>query len=156
MNARGAGADARQVCSFVVDGVLLGVDVTEVQEVIRHQEMTPVPLSSPVISGLINLRGHIVSALDLRHRLGLAPRGPDDAPMNVVVRAGNGVISLLVDEIGDVLDVDAFAYEPSPPTLPSGLRGFVRGVYKLEQQLLLLLDTPLATRVAAHRTANQE
>lgn len=151
MKGSHASVPTRQVCTFTLDGLLLGVDVTQVQEVIRYQEMTPVPLSSPVIRGLINLRGHIVSALDLRLQLDLAPRPHDELPMNVVVHAGSGLVSLLVDEIGDVVDVDASSYEAPPATLDPRLRELIRGVYKLEPQLLLLLDTQLVTRVEAHR-----
>ena len=90
----------------------------QVQEVIRYQAMTRVPLAPTVVSGLINLRGQIVTAIDLRRRLGLA--GPADEglhPMNVVVRTDDGAVSLLVDEIGDVVEVTDDAFEPPPETL---------------------------------------
>lgn len=143
--------DARQLCTFVVDGLVLGIDVTRVQEVIRHQEMTPVPLAPGVVGGLINLRGQIVTALDMRTRLGVAPRESEDLPMNVVVRHEEGVVSLLVDEIGDVVDVDDASFEPPPETLAPQSKALVQGVYKLERQLLLLLNTELAIQVANRR-----
>src|SRR4051812_30912575 len=110
-------SDDRQFCTFVVDGLYLGVDVLKVQEVIRYQELTRVPLVSDVIRGLINLRGQIVTAVDLRRRMGLAARPADRLPMNVVVRAGEGVVSLLVDEIGEVVNVGRDAFERPPETL---------------------------------------
>ncbi len=138
---------ARQLCTFLLDGLLFGVDVTRVQEVIRHQEMTPVPLAPTVVAGLINLRGQIVTALDMRQKLNMPPRPADQLPMNVVVRQDEGVVSLLVDEIGDVVDVDDASVEPPPETLPVDAKAMISSVYKLEEQLLLLLNTKLATRV---------
>jgi purine-binding chemotaxis protein CheW len=93
-----------------VADLFFGVDVLRVQEVLRFQQMTRVPQAPEVIEGLINLRGQIVTAIDMRRRLRLPPRAGDQTPMNMVVRTEDGAVSLLVDEIGDVLDVDA------PPT----------------------------------------
>ena len=93
--------DPQQYCTFLVDGHYFGLDVRKVQEIIRYQEMTSVPLASPVVRGLINLRGQIVTAIDLRRRLDLTERPEGTLPMNVVVRTEEGVVSLLVDEIGD-------------------------------------------------------
>ena len=143
-------ADAKQLCTFFVDGHLFGVDVTQVQEVIRYQEMTPVPLAPAVVHGLINLRGQIVAAIDLRRRLGLSPRKAEELPMNVVARHEEGAVSLLVDEIGDVVEVNESSFEPPPETLSASSKALIHGVYKLEQQLLLLLNTELAVRIDAH------
>jgi purine-binding chemotaxis protein CheW len=131
----------RQFCSFYLDGLFFGIEVEKVQEVIRHQEQTPVPLAPRVIGGLINLRGQIVTAIDLRRRLELSDRGNDDKAMNVVVRTDDGVVSLLVDEIGDVVEVEAQGFEPPPDTLRASVRGTIRGAFKLKDRLLLLLDT---------------
>jgi purine-binding chemotaxis protein CheW len=139
----------RQLCTFVLDRLLFGVDVVRVQEVIRYQEMTRVPLASPVIRGLINLRGQIVTALDMRARFEFPPRGPAELPMNVVLRSDEGSISLLVDEIGDVVEVDEETFEGPPETISSLGRELIAGVYKLENKLLLLLDTDRAIRVDA-------
>jgi len=131
----------RQLCTFFVQDLFLGVDVRDVQEVFRYQEMTPVPRASPMVRGLINLRGQIVVAVDLRQRLRLPPRDPDRRPMNVVVRTDDGPISLLVDEIGDVVEVDAATFEPAPATVEGATRDVVIGVHKFHGQLLMLLDT---------------
>ncbi len=138
-------SQTRQLCTFQLDDLLFGIDVTNVQEVIRYQEMTAVPLSSSVVRGLINLRGQIVTAVDMRARLGLADRLPGDLPMNVVVRTSDGIVSLLVDEIGDVLEVDESAYERAPETIGAAYRELVPGVYKLDTHLLLLLDAERIT-----------
>ncbi len=132
---------SKQFCTFYVDGLFFGVEVLRVQEVIRFQDMTRVPLASNVVTGLINLRGQIVTAIDLRRRLALRERAPDKLPMNVVVRTDDGAVSLLVDEIGDVLEVDERTYERPPETLTGVARQLVRGVYKLKGQLLLIIDT---------------
>jgi len=134
-------SQATQLCTFYVEGLLLGVEVEKVQEVIRYQEMTPVPLATPVIGGLINLRGQIVTAVDLRRRLGLSARAEGRMPMNVVIRTDDGAMSLLVDEIGDVVEIEEASFEAAPDTLAEDARELIRGVYKVKHQLLLLLDT---------------
>jgi purine-binding chemotaxis protein CheW len=139
-----------QFCTFYLEGLYFGIEVTRVQEVIRYQEMTPVPLAPPVISGLINLRGQIVTAIDLRRRLELPTRPQGRLPMNVVVRAEDGAVSLLVDEIGDVLEVPGDAFEQVPETLSGVARSLIRGAYKLPDRLLLVLDTDRAVNVNAH------
>jgi purine-binding chemotaxis protein CheW len=118
----------------------MGVDVLNVQEVIRYQEMTRVPKAPPVIRGLINLRGQIVTALDLRERLGLPPRPSDQLPINVVIRRDGNSVSLLVDEIGDVIEAPMDALEPPPENLKGPARDLVRAVCKLQDRLLLALD----------------
>jgi purine-binding chemotaxis protein CheW len=137
-------ANAQQFCTFYVDGQFFGVPVQQVQEVIRYQEMTRVPLVHRVIRGLINLRGQIVVAIDLRRRLNAPDRPEDQLPMNVVVRTADGAVSLLVDEIGDVLEVQEETFERPPETLQSVSRELVLGVHKLPNQLLLILDTEKA------------
>lgn len=142
-------AGKKQFSTFVVDRLLFGVEVEKVQEVIRYQAMTRVPLAPPVVKGLINLRGQIVTAVDLRGRLGLPPRATSDLPMNVVIRHDDGAVSLLVDEIGDVLEVEEEAFELPPGTLAGEMRELVRGVYKLKGSLLISLDTDKVLSLAA-------
>jgi purine-binding chemotaxis protein CheW len=143
-------AETRQLCTFLIDGMLFGVDVMNVQEVIRYQEMTVVPLASANVRGLINLRGQIVTAIEMRARLGLEARRDDALPMNVVTTTADGVVSLLVDEIGDVLEVEERTFERAPETMGAAFRELVPGVFKLEGRLLLLLD---AERVATFGAA---
>jgi purine-binding chemotaxis protein CheW len=132
---------AAQYCTFSVAGRFFGIDVLNVQEVLRFQEVTPVPLAPAVIEGLINLRGQIVTAIDMRRRLGLPPRQPGARPMNIVVRTQENSACLQVDEIGDVLDVEPGAFELPPGNLAPEARELVRGVYKLKDRLLLVLNT---------------
>jgi purine-binding chemotaxis protein CheW len=131
----------RQYSTFTACGMYLGIEVLQVQEVLRYLEMTRIPSAPDVIQGLINLRGQIVTAVDMRARLGLPKRGEDETPMNMVVRSDDGAVSLLVDEIGDVVEVSADSYEPAPDNLPREQRELIEGVYKLEGRLLLVLDT---------------
>jgi purine-binding chemotaxis protein CheW len=133
--------DEQQFCTFHLGGHYLGVEVVRVQEVVRHQEMTRVPLAPPAVRGLINLRGQIVTAIDLRRRLDLPDRPDTDRPVNVVVQTDDGAVSLLVDEIGDVLHVPGAAFEGPPDTLRGPARELIRGAYKLDGRLLLVLDT---------------
>jgi purine-binding chemotaxis protein CheW len=129
----------QQFCTFFLDDLFFGVEVEKVQEVLRYQEMTRVPLAPPAVRGLINLRGQIVTAIDLRCRLDLTEhRGAQ--PMNVVVQGDDGATSLLVDQIGDVCEVEEEAFEPRPQTLQGVARQLIRGTYKLKDQLLLVLD----------------
>lgn len=133
--------DNRQFATFFLNGLFFGIEVLKVQEVIRYQEMTRVPLAPRMIEGLINLRGQIVTAIDLRRRLELPPRAEGQLPMNVVVRTDDGAVSLLVDEIGDVVEIQDDIYERPPETLNGVARDLIRGVYKLKERLLLILDT---------------
>jgi purine-binding chemotaxis protein CheW len=134
-------ATTRQFCTFHLEQHMFGIDVLDVQEIIRQQHVTRVPLASPVICGLINLRGQIVSILDLRLRLGLPMRSHDKPSINVVVRTPTGAIGLLVDEVGDMMLFPENSFEPPPETLRGPVRSLMHGVYKLKSQLLLVLDT---------------
>ena len=142
--------DSKQFCTFFLNGLFFGVEVLKVQEVIRYQTMTPVPLASRKIQGLINLRGQIVTAIDLRNRLDLSPRTGEELPMNVVVRTDEGAVSLLVDEIGDVVEIQDDIFERPPETLRGVARELVTGVYKLKERLLLILDTEKTVNLTAN------
>ena len=130
-----------QLCTFFLDSQMFGIDVQNVQEVIRYQQMTDIPLAPDAVCGLINLRGQIVTAIDLRKRLGLPCRPEGQLPMNVVVRSDDGAVSLLVDQIGDVQESDQDNFESPPETLRGATRQLIRGAYKMQDRLLLILDT---------------
>jgi purine-binding chemotaxis protein CheW len=129
-----------QYATFKVGENTFGVDVRVVQEVLRPHPITRVPLAPAAIAGLINLRGQVVTAVDMRQRLGLPPNDGERESMNVVARLGDGVVSLLVDSIGDVIEVDDADFEAPPETLTGPSRGLVLGAYKLDSTLLLALD----------------
>lgn len=127
-----------QYVTFTLDGTLFGIDVLRVQEALRSHTHTRVPLAPADVAGLVNLRGQVVLTIDLRTRLGVA-RGSDD-PMMVVVQVDGEAISLLVDEIGDVVDAGPDSFETPPDTLDPALRSLIRGAHKLDGRLLLVLD----------------
>jgi purine-binding chemotaxis protein CheW len=136
-----------QFCTFYLDKLLFGVELKGVQEVIRSLDMTRVPLGPAVVSGLINLRGQIVTAVDLRKRLELEPRPAGTLAMNVVVRSEDGAVSLLVDEIGDVVEVEETTFEPPPETLRGTVRTMILGVHKLNDRLMHVLDIEKACQM---------
>jgi purine-binding chemotaxis protein CheW len=136
-----------QFCTFSLGQLLFGVDLQTVQEVIRELPMTPVPLAPAVVAGIMNLRGQLVTALDLRQQLEMAPLQGGVTPMNVVVRSQDGAVSLLVDQIGDVVEVDEASFERTPETLQGKIRTMILGVHKLDTRLLHVLDVEKACQV---------
>lgn len=133
----------RQFCTFYLGDQYFGLDVLKVQEIIPQQPLTPVPLAHPMVLGLINLRGQIVTAISLRERLELPPGPEDGEPLNVVVQTPDGAVCLLVDEIGDVLEVTEQQFERPPDTLQGVARDLIQGAYKLDGRLLVILDPEL-------------
>lgn len=129
----------RQYTTFHVAGQFFGVDVVHVQEVLRFAGCTRLPLAPPAVRGLINLRGQVITAVDLRIRLGLAVPEDDD-PVTVVIRVDEDVVSLLVDAIDEVLELPDEQFEPPPETLQGPGRELVTGACPLEGRLLLALD----------------
>jgi purine-binding chemotaxis protein CheW len=137
-------ATSGQLATFRLDGDLYGVEVEHVQEVLRSQGLTRVPLAPPAVAGLINLRGQVVTAIELRERLGRPARPAGTDAVVIVVRLHGEAVSLLVDSIADVVDVDATDFEAPPDTLDGQARELIRGAYKLDGQLLLALDVQKA------------
>src|SRR5262245_39809431 len=121
-------AQRRQFCTFFLDGLRFGVDVQKVQEVVPYQEMTRVPLAPPTVRGLLNLRGQIVTGIDLRRRLDLPDTSPGHRPMNVVLRGEDSPVSFLVDDVGEVIEADADGWERPPDTLQGRVRELIREV----------------------------
>lgn len=135
------------MCTFDVDNLFIGIEVSRIQEILRAQPITPVPLAAPVIRGLMSLRGQIVPVMDLRQRLGVRTADPNLEQFNVLIRTADGPVSLLVDRVGDVLEVDVDSFEPAPDTLNAAYRLLIRGAYKLEKRLLLALDPTNAVTI---------
>jgi purine-binding chemotaxis protein CheW len=134
-----------QYATFEVDDQLFGVPVAIVQEVLSFSEYTPVPLAPKAVGGLFNLRGQVIAAVDLRVQLGLPARDLDGPAMNVIVRTEDESVSLLVDRIGEVVDLHEDAFEPPPDTLHGPTRELINGAFKLDGRLMLALDTARAT-----------
>ena len=139
--------------TFCLDRQWMGVPVVLIQEVLSGQKISPVPLSPPEVEGFLNLRGQIVTAVDLRAVLGL-PKRPDGAPfMNVVVQQEDEFFSLIVDEVGDVLEVGEGAVEPTPKTLDPVWKNCSRGVVRMEAGLMVVLDVDTLLGVGAAKVA---
>jgi purine-binding chemotaxis protein CheW len=133
-----------QLATFTLDGHTLGIAVEQVQEVLRDQTRTRVPLAPAQVAGLVNLRGQVLTAIDLRVPLGMRPRDETVEPMVVVVQVDGEPVSLLVDSIGDVVEVDQRDFEPAPDTLTDSTRDLILGAYKLPDRLVLALDADRA------------
>jgi len=144
----------KQFCTFYLGDLMLGVDVLEVQEVILYQDMTQVPLAHDSIKGLINLRGQIVTAIDLRDRLNLPPADSGLEQKNIVIQSGDEAVSLLVDEIGDVIEPSEDEFEPPPATIPEAVKDMVDGVYKLEKHLLLILNSERTISISSDTSSD--
>jgi len=142
-SARRRGAEPDMTVSYVTfhlgDG-LYGIEVLRVQEVLTEQRLTAVPLAPPEVAGLVNLRGQVVTAVDLRRRLGLPPREEGSRSTDLVVRVGDEVVALLVDGIGDVVEVAEGDLEPPPDTLTGPLADLITGACQLPDRLLMPLD----------------
>lgn len=138
--------------SFRVAGQLLGIPVQMVQEVLTEQRITRVPLAPPEVAGFLNLRGQIVTAVDLRARLALPPREPGAPVMNVVVKDQDELFSLLVDEVGEVVRVTNDLFEDPPPTLDARWRDSCEGVYRLTEGLLIAVNVPALLNIAKTTT----
>tara|TARA_B110000305_G_C18949512_1_gene407652 strand:- start:40 stop:474 length:435 start_codon:yes stop_codon:yes gene_type:complete len=140
----------KQCCTFYVNGLFFGVDVLKVQEVIKSQAMTSIPLSPEEINGLINLRGEIVTAIDMRTLLKSHKKGDSsEDPMNVVIITDGNPISLQVDAVGDVIDINPHRMEPPPETLDDNAKKLVESVYKLDDKLMLILNVDSAIDIKA-------
>ena len=137
----------RLLVTFYIGGQHLCVDVLRVQEIIQPQQMTPIPTAEPHFAGLINLRGQIVTAIDLRLLLGFEALEDRSECMNLVVKVESGSISLLFDKIGDVIEVARHNIETPPGTLDPKMREFVKQVIKMDRDLLLFIDVEAVAAV---------
>ncbi len=134
------GGAGLQLVTFSVEGQSFGISALKVRDVLRRQPLTKVPLSSAQIAGAINLRGHIVTAIDMRSRLGAPPRERDEPTMCVVVEGADEWFCLIVDAVGDVITISESTVEPTPASVPDVWATMMRGVYRMPNSLLLLLD----------------
>jgi purine-binding chemotaxis protein CheW len=144
-----------QFCTFFVGDLFLGIEVDRVQEVIRGSDITPVPTAPPSVRGLINLRGQIVTAIDLGARFGQADRGAESSTV-LVLDVGSSLLSFVVDRAGDVIEVNDESFEAPPDTLKGESRRLIRGTYKLQNELLLVLDVEHALELEAASVGDRE
>lgn len=131
---------ARQFSTFYVSDRLYGIDVMNVQEITKMINATKVPLAPTFVHGLINLRGQIATAVGLRELFELNESSKSHEPMNVVCKGEGMLLSLLVDQIGDVIEVDDGNFEETPETITPSVGKFMQGVYKIPGNLLSIIE----------------
>ncbi len=134
---------ATDFLTIMIANQRFGIPVLQVQDVLREQKVTKVPLAPEEVAGSLNLRGRIVTAINVRKRLGLPPQdGADQGSMSVVVEHNQELFSLVIDRVGDVLSLDSDLFEKNPGTLDQAWRDISNGIFQLEQELLIVMDVP--------------
>jgi purine-binding chemotaxis protein CheW len=139
MSQNTAQGKTQDFVTFEIGSQLFGVPIDEVQDVFKPQRLTPVPLAHPDVAGVLNLRGRIVTMIDCRQHLGLG-KSSYEGMMAVGVERANESYGLLIDKIGDVLSIDASAFEPNPVNLDPRWRAVSKGVFRLDRRLLIVLN----------------
>jgi purine-binding chemotaxis protein CheW len=137
-----APAAAKEFLTILIAGQRFGIPILQVQDVLGKQRVTKIPLAPPEVAGSLNLRGRIVTAIDVRCRLDVEPREEGAKEMSVVVEHDGELYSLIIDTVGDVLNLHDSEFEPTPPTLGPAWRDIASGIYRLEGELLIILDVP--------------
>jgi purine-binding chemotaxis protein CheW len=145
--------DQQEYVSVTVAGQLFGIPVLQVQDALGPQRITRVPLAPPEVAGSLNLRGRIVTAIDLRIRLKLPPRPQGERGMSVVVDHGGELYSLIVDAVGEVLSLPASGLDRNPATLDPAWRGVSAGIHRLDKSLLMILDVARVLDFSSHADA---
>ena len=135
-----AAPETQDYVTMFIDGQMFGIAVLTVQDVLGPQKITRIPLAPREVAGSLNLRGRIVTAIDVRLRLGLKRADEDNKGMSVVVEQGGELYSLMVDQVGEVLSLPVAKFERNPPTLDPMWREFSAGIYRLDDKLLVVLD----------------
>ena len=138
----------REYVTAEIGGELIGMPILRVQDVFIPEGPTRVPLAPPEIAGVLNLRGRIVTVIDMRRRLGLEAGGAAEAPLAIGVESRGESYGLLIDAIGEVLKLDADAREPNPLNLDPRLARVSTGIHRLDEQLLLMIDVDRVLDIA--------
>jgi purine-binding chemotaxis protein CheW len=146
-----AQSDIIQLATFFLHDELFGIDALHVQEILNYQEITSVPLAPEYVKGLINLRGQIVTVIDLRRRLGFEQLEDESAGMNLIVNSNEGLMSLLVDQIGNVRDVNRNQAKPPPGTIRGIAVHYIQAVCQLQDDLLIVLDLDSVLQLCSSR-----
>jgi purine-binding chemotaxis protein CheW len=137
----------------VIGGQLFGLPILRVQDVFTPERLTRVPLAPAEIAGVLNLRGRIVTLIDMRRRLGLGQREDDRPSMAIGVESRGESYGLLIDSVGEVLKLDVTACEPNPINLDPRLASVSTGIYRLDGQLLMVLDVDRVLDIAMKAAA---
>ena len=139
-HAGDAGEGSQDYVTFTIAEQLFGIPVLKVQDILATHRIAPIPMAPPEIAGSLNLRGRIVTVIDVRRRLGLAPKESEGESMSVVVEHGQDLYSLTVDAVGEVLALSPETFEPNPPTLDVRVREYSTGIFRLQAKLLVSLN----------------
>lgn len=145
--------DFRDYVTMSIGDQMFGIPVLNVQDVLGSQQITRVPLAPPEVAGSLNLRGRIVTAIDVRLRLNMPKKDDGKPPMSVVVEHDGELYSLLVDAVGEVLSLNMKDYQRNPPTLNARLREFSDGIYRLNGSLLVVLSVGSLLNFGSHKDA---
>lgn len=137
---KGSSTGTSDFVTVLIGSQCFGIPISQVQDVFRLHRLTPVPLSHPDIAGVLNLRGRIVTAIECRSRLGLAPRTDNSVPMAVGIEHNGESYGLIIDTVGEVLTLPLAGMEPNPANLDKGWRSVSKGIYRLEGKLMMVLD----------------
>lgn len=134
---------AKDFLTVMIAGQRFGIPILQVQDVLGEQKVTHIPLAPPEVAGSLNLRGRIVTAINMRKRLDIENTSSEaQSNMSVVVEHDNELYSLIIDAIGDVMTLKNRAFEPTPATLDATWREIASGIYRLDGELLVVLDVP--------------
>lgn len=139
-NSQAGGEVTKDFVTMTLADQMFGIPVLQVQDILGPQKITRIPLAPPEVAGSLNLRGRIVTAIDVRTRLGLDQRDDGGKQMSIVVEYGGDLYSLIVDEVGEVMSLSENAFERNPPTLDLIWREVSNGVYRLDGRLLVVVD----------------
>lgn len=145
--------ELKQFVSIMIGKQLFGIPVLQVHDILGPQRITRIPLSPKEVAGSLNLRGRIVTAIDIRSRLNMPPREEDEEGMSVVVEDQGELYSLMVDSVGEVLSLDAANFEQHPSTLEENIREVSTGIYRLDDSLLVVFDVPSLLRFQGEEAA---
>jgi len=130
----------RRWVTFRLDSELYGINVLQVQEVLRYTEIVPVPGAPDFVIGIINLRGNVVTVIDTRKCFGLAPHAPDDATRIVIIESGKQVAGLLVDSVAEVVNIQASQVENAPEVGTTESAKYIEGIANHNKEILILVD----------------
>lgn len=137
-----------QICTLRIGPLWCGIAIDHIQEITGHHQLTPVPLAPAVVSGLLNLRGHVITAFDIRTCFALPVRELSERSCHVVIRRRKSLVSFIVDDVGDVIEVDQHALDAPPSTLDTRIRPYVGGILDADADVILLLNVDAITAIA--------
>lgn len=129
-----------QLLTFILDGQLFGIPVQYIRDIFKSTSITRIPMTKPEVAGVVNLRGHIVTSINLRYTLGLEVAEDKDVNMNIAVDISDEMYSFIIDKVSEVLTLPKKDLEDNPATMDGNLKDLSLGIYKLQGQLLIVLD----------------